>query len=71
MSDVTQLLARVQELEDEGYVVVLKWDGEREKGKKTLFVSKPPAGPMVRRNGDDMWQLLEDLLKEFEEKKNA
>ncbi|MCG8485341.1 MAG: hypothetical protein MJA31_18680 [Clostridia bacterium] len=69
MTNIEELLTKVQLLEDEGFVIGLKWDGEREKGKKTLFATSPKLTEMVRRDGDDMWELLESLLEEIEGKK--
>lgn len=62
-----ELLGEVQRLEDDGYVVVLKWDGERSKGKKTLLISLPGTDLFIRRDSDDMWGSLESALTELRE----
>ena len=62
-----QLLDEVQRLEDNGYVVFLKWDGERSKKKKTLVITKPGTDTFIRRDSDDMWQSLESALMELHE----
>ena len=59
-----QLLEEVQRLEDRGYVVFLKWDGERTSGKKTLGISRPGTDWFVRRDSDDIWSSLESALAE-------
>lgn len=66
MSDlrIQSLLDDVQRLEDEGFVVFLKWDGERNSGKKTLIIQKPGTELFVRRDSDDMWGSLESALAE-------
>jgi len=64
MMSVDDLLAQVQNLEDDGYIVFLKWDGERKTGKKTLVIQKPGTDLFVRRDSDDMWASLESALAE-------
>ena len=59
-----ELLEEVQRLEDEGFIVFLKWDGERKTGKKTLAISKPGTDIFVRRDSDNMWDSLESALME-------
>lgn len=62
-----ELLGEVQRLEDDGYVVILTWDGERSKGKKTLLISLPGTDLFIRRDSDDMWGSLESALTELRE----
>ena len=69
MTKIEQLLAQGQDLENDGFVIILKWDGERNRGKKTLLATGPRLPEMVRHDGDDMWKLLERLLKEVNEKR--
>lgn len=62
------LLARVQSLEDSGYVILVKWDGERERRKKTVLLSKPGVDELVfRGDGDDLEALLRDLVDRGDE----
>ena len=69
MSEVSiqALLEDVQRLEDEGYLVFLKWDGERNSGKKTLVIQKPGTELFVRRDSDDMCVSLESALAKVRE----
>lgn len=69
MNHIENLLSQIQQLEDEGFVIALKWDGQRETGKKTLFATSPKLTEMVRKDGDDMWKLLESLLEEIKDKR--
>ena len=73
MSEVSlhELLDDVQRLEDEGYLVFLKWDGERSVGKKTLVIQKPGTELFVRRDSDDMWGSLESALAEVRDIKQT
>lgn len=49
---LTDLLARLGE---HGLVVIVKMDGERERGRWTLLMSgKPLGGELVRWDGDDL-----------------
>lgn len=60
-----ELLNEVGMLEKEGYVIVLKWDGEREDTKKTVLILKPSMGLLIRRDSDDLWASLEDAIHEL------
>lgn len=62
--NLSELLDEVQRLEDDGFVVFLKWDGERNSRKKTLVISKPGSDVFVRRDSDDMWSSLESAVME-------
>ncbi len=61
-----ELLNRVDEAELKGFVVVLKWDGERDSTKKTLFISDPKSDLFIRRDSDDLWNSLKDALNELD-----
>ena len=63
---MVDLMSEVQRLEDDGYVVILKWDGERSTGKKTILISKPGTDVFVRRDSDDMCHSLESALEEVQ-----
>ena len=60
-----ELLNQLDELESEGYCIFLKWDGEREETKKTLIISKPGTDLFIRRDSDDLWASLTDMLEEL------
>ena len=61
-----ELLQQIDDLESQGYVIFLKWDGERKKGKKTIIISKPETDLFIRRDSDDLWSSLADAIEELE-----
>lgn len=65
--DNFEILTVCQKLEDEGLVVVLKWDGEREKNKKTVVVSKPGSNFSFRMDSDDLRHILDMAVEAYKE----
>ena len=61
-----ELLTVCQKLEDEGLVVVLKWDGERETNKKTVVVSKPGSDFSFRMESDDLKHMLRMAVEAYQ-----
>ena len=64
--DNIDILSICQKLENEGLVVVLKWDGERDKNTKTIVVSKPGNEFSFRMDSDDLTFLLKMAVSEYE-----
>ena len=56
------LLSEIEKLEDEGYVVLLKWDGERSSKKRTVMITKPGSEFCLRGDTDTIWDTLEDFI---------
>lgn len=54
MNLVSQLDALISDLEEKGFVVILKWDGERQKKKKTVLIMRSDLDDVVRIDADDM-----------------
>ena len=52
------LQQQIQLLEDDGYVVLLKWDGQRKELRKTLVISRTEDDVSIRIDGDDMENML-------------
>lgn len=61
----TELLQEVQHLEDEGYLVLIKFDGERSTRKKTIIISKEENEVFIRRDSDDLWESLASAIQEL------
>lgn len=61
----SELLQEVQRLEDEGYLVYIKWDGERSTRKKTIIISKEENEVFIRRDADDLWESLDSAINEL------
>lgn len=57
---------RIQLLEDDGYVVVLKWDGQRKELRKTLVISRADDDVSIRIDGDDMENMLRSAFTVLE-----
>lgn len=58
-------------LEDKGYVVLLKWDGERDPSKKTVVITKPGEDDYYRKDGNDLIELFEEGYKAIMAKESA
>lgn len=63
---LSALLRVVDALHRQGYVIVLKWDGERETSPFTAVVSGPPLnGDFYRRDDETLELALTFVLTEF------
>jgi len=62
---MNELLREVEKLEEDGYIVMLKWDGERSSDKRTVVITKPGEDFCMRRDTDDIWKTLEDFILEI------
>lgn len=62
--DIIKLFERIK---DDGNVVVIKFDGERESNKYTSFISYPnqPSKELIRYDGDNLKEILLNLLKDY------
>lgn len=61
---MNELFNQIEELEQNGFVFVIKWDGERTSGKKTVFVSKNDCDFFYRKDGDNLFELVKECIDE-------
>jgi hypothetical protein len=55
-------VARIEDLETKGFVIVLKWDGERMAKRRTVVINKPGQDDFFRKDCDDIIKgLIEGL----------
>jgi hypothetical protein len=63
--DNINILSICQSLENDGLVVLLKWDGERGINTKPIVVSKPGSDFSFRMDSDDLTHLVNMALSEY------
>ena len=61
------LQAKIQLLEDRGYVILLKWDGERSSKNKTIVISNPQSDFIYRIDTDSFTTSLLTALEQIQE----
>lgn len=60
-----KLLAEIDEARAAGAIVILKWDGERDRNVHTVLISQPDAEGTFRRDGDDLATAVRECLAEY------
>lgn len=59
------LVADIEALEEDGAIVLLKWDGERDFKKRTVVVQKPGSDYSFRRDSDDLVEALQAAIDDY------
>lgn len=65
------LQQEIQLLEDQGYIILLKWDGEREEKRKTVVITHHEKGISLRLDGDDITSIILLVLDELKKSGNG
>jgi hypothetical protein len=63
-----ELLPLIENLQSQGAVVLLKWDGERSVNRCTVLVSRPASDYTFRRDSDDISALLREAFADYRAK---
>jgi len=63
---IDHLVPKIENLENDGAIVLLKWDGERDILKKTILISKHETDFSFRRDTDNFEEALKEGIKEYE-----
>lgn len=68
---INDLLKIIDDIQNEGNVVLIKFDGEREQNKITVAISHPEATnkPVIRHDGDNLEKLLQIAIDQYYESK--
>lgn len=66
-SSYDDILEYFEKIKNDGNVVVIKFDGERDDNKYTSFISYPnqPSKELIRYDGDNLKEILLNLLKDY------
>jgi hypothetical protein len=60
-----QFLSTIADVQADGAVVLLKWDGQRSSNRFTVVITKFEADYVWRQDSDDMAQSLQEALKDY------
>ncbi|KZN39308.1 hypothetical protein N480_00335 [Pseudoalteromonas luteoviolacea S2607] len=63
--ELENLLSKLEQIQDDGAFVFIKWDGERSQKKKTVLIEKPGADFFFRRDTDDLFSTIRDGINEY------
>lgn len=63
-----ELLPLIENLQSQGAVVILKWDGERSQNRCAVLVTRPASGYAFRRDSDDISASLREAFIDYRAK---
>lgn len=64
--NLEESLHEIDRLQDDGALVFIKWDGERERNKKTVLIEKPGTDYLLRRDTDDLISTIRDGVSDYD-----
>jgi hypothetical protein len=62
---IDSLIPQIEELQAQGAIVLLKWDGERTNNRCTVVVTRQATDYMWRRDCDDIGGALTEALSDY------
>jgi len=65
---IDALVPQIEELQAQGAVVLLKWDGERTRHRCIVVVTRQDTDYVWRRDSDDIAAALAEALAEYKAK---
>lgn len=65
---IDSLIPQIEELQAQGAMVLLKWDGERTQARCTVVVSRDDTDYVWRKDCDDIVSTLAEALREYKTK---
>ena len=65
------LLRDIERARQEGAIILLKWDGERSDHVCTVVITHKAMDFQFRKDTDDMFTTLREILREFWEAKGV
>lgn len=73
MKNLEAIFQDIDLLKETGHIILIKFDGEREKEKTTVVLSYLENGEskVFQRHGDDLLHLLNKLLEDYDSFKNS
>ena len=60
-----ELIPQIEQLQGEGAVVLLKWDGERMQGRCTVVITRQSTDYVWRKDCDNVAATLVEALAEY------
>ncbi|WDE01485.1 hypothetical protein [Thalassomonas actiniarum] len=64
--ELQKYIDELDRIQMEGAFVFIKWDGEREKNRKTVLIEKPDSNFLFRRDTDDLVTTLKEGIAEYD-----
>ena len=65
---IDSLIPQIEELQAQGAVVLLKWDGERVRNRCTVVVTRQDTDYVWRKDCDDIAVVLAEAILEYKAK---
>ena len=65
---IDALVPQIEELEAQGAMVILKWDGERAQNRRTVVITRPDTDFVWRKDCEDIAAALADAIFDYKAK---
>jgi hypothetical protein len=65
---IDQFISQIEQLQADGAVVLLKWDGERQANRITVIVTRRATDYIWRKDSDDLSLALREALHDYRAK---
>ena len=66
---IDRWLSEIEAIEADGAIVLirvmLKWDGERQKNRRTVVITRSDTDYVYRRDTDDLAQTLQEAIADY------
>ncbi len=62
---IDRWLAEIEELEADGAIVLIKWDGQRQQNRRTVVITRSDTDYVYRRDTDDLSQALQEAIADY------
>ncbi|MGZ3159614.1 MAG: hypothetical protein ACXU7H_11050 [Burkholderiaceae bacterium] len=66
--NLNEFLPSLNRLENDGAVIILKWDGARASDKKTVVISKPATDYIFRIDTDDLETAIKQGIEDYDKR---
>ncbi|MGC4061390.1 MAG: hypothetical protein QM749_11330 [Aquabacterium sp.] len=65
---IDEFIPQIEQLQAEGAIVLLKWDGERQSDRITVVVTRQTTDYVWRKDSDNLSLALQEALHEYKAK---
>ena len=55
-----EFVEEIEALESQGFIVLLKWDGERTSARRTVVIAKPGVEGCYHCDSDDLGKMIQE-----------
>ena len=64
--DINKYILELDRLQEDGALIFIKWDGERNSNRKTVLIEKPGIDYLFRRDTDNLTETIKDGIADYD-----